>query len=276
MTMIQSKIFVLSGIPEPTVRDYIASLLLEPLLPFGVRVYEGPHIANESGLAPLNDFMVQRPNFTARGRKKVEVIFSWADKKHPGIPTLGSLTTFINAQAASSQSLLNALIAVVKKLEAPFAYLDHLGFETFRDRQNHHRSIFQDQKGPGEDKRFGVFRGLSGIAWRSVIGPDLVRFFGQDALASLKPSLARKIDDGVWVLTPCSLPDEWSSKIYCEGEREIIEALGRDKFFDPDTGALPTLFPDIRQMSPLPVKLRTAEAQTIKGPFDAYNGYTER
>lgn len=275
MTVIQTKLIVLAGIPEPIIRANVASILLDLLLPFGVRVHQGPHATKETGLVPLNEFMVQRPNFVARGRKNVEVMFSWADKQHPGIPSLGSLTTFINAQAASSQSLLDALISVVQKLDAPTAYLDHLGFETFRDRQNHHRSVFQDQKGQGEDKRFGIFRGLSGIAWRNVLGPDLVRFFGQEALESLDSSLAEKIDDEVWVLTPCSLPEEWSSRAYCEGEREIIKTLGCDKFFDPDTGVLPTHFPDIRSISPLPVKLRTPAAKTIDGPFEAYNGYIE-
>ena len=275
MTVVQSQIEVLAGIPQLDVCERVASTLLKPLLKHGLRVSEGPTITAETGLSPLNDFMVERPNFTARGRMKVEAMFSWATRQVPGIPSLGSLATISKVGTVSEAAQLSAMIETMKELSAPIAYLDVRHTDALRNRRNHHRTVFQGQKSKGEDKRFGIYRGLSGIGWRTLIGPDLVDHFGEDALSSLPASLAQKVARSIWLLTPSESPQDWLSNEWCAGEREIIQTLGVEKFFDPATGALPSAMPNIRPLSPHPVKLLAPDATSTKGPFLNYNGYVE-
>jgi hypothetical protein len=126
----------------------------------------------------------------------------------------------------------------------------------------------------GGDRMFNLTSGgMSGIAWHTVLGPDLVRFFGEGALASLPSELARDLGDGLWLLTPCERFEDWTVNTWCEGEAAIIDALGVDCFFDPSTSRQPERKPSLPEFAPYPVKVERSFDDGKTWHWEFLNGY---
>lgn len=254
MAIVNCEIRPLSGIPAQDFLEKTASLLLEPFLNFGPRISEGPILSKETGLEPLNKFMIERPNFSARGRKNFEALFNWSrlQRSHP--PLNGSLSTFIKFDAIEVDILLEALINAVKLLAAPIGYID-VWDNGYRLRHERHMRTYQEGH-TGIDRVFGDFRGFSGIPWKTVLGPDYVHYFGVENLSKLPSNLASEIADGFWLLTPCENHKDWTPEVWCEGEAQIIETLGADSFFKPASETQATRSPTYPTHSPLPIKIQ--------------------
>ncbi len=97
-----------------------------------------------------------------------------------------------------------------------------------------------------------MFRGPAGVAHRTVLGDEL----GENRLASLPAELACRHESGRWVLTPTEDPLEWTCDQWCSGEAAIIEALGPEHFYNPETKALPTVAPELPRVAPYPCRTR--------------------
>lgn len=271
MAILRSHLNVLAGIPTQELLEQASTLVLEPMLPFGIRVYEGPILSNKTKLAPLHEHITERPNFKARGRKSFEAIFNWEKLSRPLLPLTGSITTFIKLEAVDVELMLDSLIKTSQLLEAPFAYLDVLE-NYFRLRRNHHRDIYQEGK-LGIDRVFGDFRGFSGIPWKTVLGPVYVDYFGVDKLRKLPPTLATEIAEDYWLLTPCKDHQDWKSDVWCEGEKEIITMLGIESFFNPQTKEVAKKAPLIPECSSLPIKIQTMSGENSELEWVYLNGY---
>lgn len=269
--ILSAKIETLPGVPAGPVLGELAEELLGPFLGFEPVVYEGPALTVDSGVAPLVEHLVTRPSFSSVGKSNFEALFGWSNYHKPQSPvSTGSVSVFVDIAAVDVDVVLNALVGAAQILQAPFSFLD-VGRDRFRVRENTHRDLYQEGK-TGVDRRAGLCRGLSGVPWRTVLGPVLVDYFGIDALRSLSGELASEIADGFWLLTPCEQYEEWDPNLWSAGEEQIIEALGRDRFFDPVTSALPTVHPPLPPLAAIPVKTQ----QSFDGDaWDFWNGYPE-
>jgi hypothetical protein len=57
------------------------------------------------------------------------------------------------------------------------------------------------------------------------------------------------------MLAGASDPGEWTVDSWCDQERTVIQGLGREYFFDPANGALPSALPDLQGSATVPVFL---------------------
>ncbi len=103
---------------------------------------------------------------------------------------------------------------------------------------------------PTGDVRYGLYRGLAGVAHRMVLGEELVAMFGEDRLGSLPGSIAQRHRTGRWVLSTTEDLLAWTDDRWCPEEAAVIEALGPEHFFDPQTGRLPTVAPEVPEVAP--------------------------
>jgi hypothetical protein len=144
-------------------------------------------------------------------------------------------------------------------LSAPLAVVSHQGpgreRAGWRSREGMHMLAVREAAGP-KIAQYGLFRGLAGVAHRTVLGDELVAMFGEDRLASLPSELVYRHESGRWVLTPTEDPLEWTYERWCSGEAAIIEAFGPEHFFDPTSGALPSVVPKLPKVAPYPCRTR--------------------
>lgn len=156
-----------------------------------------------------------------------------------------------------------ALLADLSELmSSPLAVLSHevprherAGWQS---RVSMHRMAVREALRPGP-AQYGLCRGLAGIAHRTVLGDELVAMFGEDRLGSLPGELAHRRESGRWVLTPTDDALDWTYAQWCRGEAAIVEALGKEHFYDPATGALPSVLPELPEVAPYPCRTRDLE-----------------
>jgi len=78
----------------------------------------------------------------------------------------------------------------------------------------------------------GYHKGLVGLFWRNFFGPPLVRFFG-DKLRALPPDRARDLG-GIWLVEPYDSPELAGTGEARARERELIQQLGPECFYDQE------------------------------------------
>lgn len=248
----------LPGVPPTELIVDALATMARPIIDSKLTIDDGPQLTADGLESELAIFLAERPSFTAVGSGRTEMTVRWMDFVAPGLPRTGSINTYMTVDVDDIGPILEAVASAAQTLHAPFAYVDQFD-DGFRNRRAQHRTIYQQDQ-TGADRVFGLMRGFSGIAWRTVLGPATVEFFGADALGRLPDSLARQVADGYWLLTPCTHPDDWTPERYCDDERQIIETLGPNRFFDPETGALPTVLPVLPDVSPVASTARERDA----------------
>lgn len=144
-------------------------------------------------------------------------------------------------------------------LSSPLAVLSHTSTDWrvragWRSRQALHKNAANEEVRP-QRVFYGLYLGLAGVAHRTVLGDELVAMFGEDRLAALPAEMARR-RNGRWVLTPTADPLEWTHDRWCPGEAAVIEALGPEHFFDPATGRLPAVAPELPRVAPYRCRIR--------------------
>lgn len=190
----------------------------------------------------------------ARGRSNVLTILTedWSGDVQ------GALVLDWTFDPALGDGLVELVVDLSVLLSSPLAVLSHKdaagGRGGWQSRVGPHRAAVRAATRTGS-VFYGLYLGLAGVAHRMVLGDELVAMFGEDRLAALPPELAHR-RNGRWVLTPTDDPMEWTYDRWCPGESAIIEALGREHFFDPSTGALPTVVPDLPEVAPYRCRTR--------------------
>ena len=267
MGILSLKIQPLPGIPVGSVLAELADVMVGPFLEFDPRVDEGPRLSVETGVTPLVEHLATRPQYSSVGRSKYEGSFSWNQFLRPDGPLItGSVTAFVDASAIEVDDVVQSMLKAMQVLQAPFGYVDT---GSFGDRTDSHLELFQEGK-TGSDRIAGLGRGLTGVPWRTVLGPAIVEFFGADKFKALPDELAREVTDDFWLLSPCERHEDWDPDSWCPGEAQIIDTLGRETFFNPATGTLPTVHAPLPPVASIPVKTKQPGSDGI---WEFHNGY---
>ncbi len=88
--------------------------------------------------------------------------------------------------------------------------------------------------------------GLPGLFWRNFFGPPFVRLFGQ-RLESLPPDRVQRLGEELVVIQPYELPTQAGSPEADAHERELIELLGPECFYDHERRQKPTRRPVLEE-----------------------------
>jgi hypothetical protein len=149
---------------------------------------------------------------------------------------------------------VDLLVDLVDLLCSPLAVLSH-EFDWrspggWRTRETRHHFAIKKNRTDNKAVRYGLFRGLAGIAHRMVLGDELVAMFGEQRLASLDPSQGHRCASGHWVLATTAEPLDWTDDRWCPQEAAAISLLGPEHFFEPERGTLPTVVPNLPGVAP--------------------------
>lgn len=211
---------------EGTAEAVVEAFEADPHGPFGVRA-KGP----------------------GRGQGNMMVI---SKNKWAG-PVQGQLSFIWELDPSLADGFVDLLADLSVLLCAPLAVLSHQGGVVdpvgWESRVLRHIEAVQAAP-PSGDVRYGLYRGLAGVAHRMVLGEELVAMFGEDRLRSLPASMAAQHRSGRWVLSSTEDPLAWTVDRWCPEEAAVIEALGPEHFFDPQTGRLPTVTPSVPEVAP--------------------------
>jgi len=123
----------------------------------------------------------------------------------------------------------------------------------------------------------GYHEGLVGLFWRNFFGPPLVRLFG-DRLKALPPERARDLG-GIWLVQPYDSPEQAGTDEARARERELIQLLGPECFYDQerDTRATRTLdLPVLDDQRPPPLPEVEAHKAAAQRRLDEYWAWAKR
>lgn len=89
--------------------------------------------------------------------------------------------------------------------------------------------------------------GLAGLYWRNFFGPPFVRMFGE-RLGSLPSDCVKDLGDGIVLVEPYALPTDADSDAGKAREREFIQLLGPECFYDHEHHVPPRKRPDLSDL----------------------------
>jgi hypothetical protein len=75
-------------------------------------------------------------------------------------------------------------------------------------------------------------KGLPGIYWANLFGPIYVKFFGRERFLSVPAYYKEELSDGGFLILTSETPFDYKEKKVQYMEKEIIEHLGKDAFFE--------------------------------------------
>ncbi|WNG40324.1 hypothetical protein F0U61_46550 [Archangium violaceum] len=119
------------------------------------------------------------------------------------------------------------------------------------DRERKTRLLVPSDDGLGSIETFTVLNyseGLPGLFWRNFFGPPFVRMFGE-RLASLPEDCRRPLAEGLVLVQPYEVPTEAGTEHGDARERELIEHLGPECFYDHAHQTPPTRRPVLDSLS---------------------------
>jgi hypothetical protein len=88
----------------------------------------------------------------------------------------------------------------------------------------------------------GDDEGLAGLFWRNFYGPPFVRLFGE-RLSSLPAECLRRLGDEVVLVQPYELPTEAGTEAGVARERDLLQWLGPECFYNHEHHTLPARRP---------------------------------
>jgi hypothetical protein len=164
--------------------------------------------------------------------------------KESDFPFAGGISWTTSAEEAAQPSWrakhLRAVAELMRLLNAPLA-IASLREEVKSKTQ---RWVRDDA---GEELSFTVRapnEGLAGLFWRNFFGPPFVQLFG-DRLGSIPGHFKQELGDGVVLVQPYELPTQASTPAGLENERQLIEHLGPNCFYDHAHQRKPTRLPNL-------------------------------
>ena len=166
--------------------------------------------------------------------------------------------------AENVEPLVDGAARLCAALDAPLAMIHARDGPSFEQRKAAHRSAAEAVHGRAVYP-WGPKWGLSGVAYRTVLGRPFVDLIGETALAE-SPSTVAERRGALWVLKGAADPTAWTGDRWTPEEREIAQRLGEDLFFNPTSGALPTRTPEIADFPSFPVYVLDAEKTLISVP----------
>lgn len=86
--------------------------------------------------------------------------------------------------------------------------------------------------------------GLPGLLWRNFFGPPFVELFGE-RLTTLPAEFKQELDDGIVLVQPYELPSQAGTPEGLARERQLIEHLGPECFYDHEHHRKPTWLPKL-------------------------------
>jgi hypothetical protein len=179
--------------------------------------------------------------------------FIWIFPTLPDAPPYtGSVSWMTSASSASKTSWRAAhaqqVAEIMRLVQSPLAVA---GLETDLDSKQW-RLIDKSIPTNGEpftysEKEFTVrdySQGLAGLFWRNFYGPPFVRMFGP-RLRSLPPDSLQPLGEELVLVQPYALPTEAGTEASLSRERELIQLLGPECFYDHQRHTLPTRVPTL-------------------------------
>jgi len=134
------------------------------------------------------------------------------------------------ARAADADWAVNHLhqvATVMRLLESPLAITAHRD-----DVDAKHDRLVKADVGLEEVSNLRDYsEGLEGVYWRNFYGPPFVEMFG-DRLGQLPVSARQELEGGIVVVQPYALPTDAFTEAGKAREREFIQVLGPECFFD--------------------------------------------
>jgi len=122
---------------------------------------------------------------------------------------------------------LHQVATLMRLLESPLAITAH----TDDVEAKHHRMVKADV---GLEQVFNLrdySEGLEGVYWRNFYGPPFVELFG-NRLSQLPAGTRQELEGGIVLVQPYALPTDAFTEAGKAREREFIQLLGPECFFD--------------------------------------------
>jgi len=190
----------------------------------------------------------------------------------------GSITWCAHVRSARKPAWRDAHVEQVaqlmRMLDAPYATASLIADMSAKT----HR--FDPRPEGGTELRLttlGYDEGLVGLVWRNFFGPPLVRLFG-DRLKALPPERARDLG-GIWLVEPYDSPELAGTDEARARERELIQILGPECFYDQerDTKATRTLdLPVLDDQRPPPPREVEAHQAAVQKRLDEHWAWARR
>lgn len=256
--LMTAKILTLAGVPSDDVLEDVLADLLGPILDLGLEVNNGPVISTETGITPLLAHLreVPRRGITARGSQGLELSIRWHNSHGVlAMAATGSITIVYQHNEMRTEQVESVVRSALTKLHAPLATIEPNN-GPFAQQRSAVVEAYQATRPKGEG-RFDLAVGLTGFAWKTLLGEPLVEFFTEDALHALPDELASKVDS-IWTVSTAADPADLDAQR--AGDAAVRSALGNERFFDLETQTEPTLVPDIPELAPIPISIRVKDA----------------
>lgn len=240
---VHAEIRVSPGLPQLGVLESALGTFLAPIADRFELIENVGALDPEKAISAIASDIVRKIPYPVDVRGSGSVFFT--AMLHPvAYPRTGSLIAGFDSAAFDVEAIRSGMIEAAVLLGAPWAAI----WPPERARQ--HLSVYQETAAQDE-MWFDLHRGLSGVAPVTFLGPGVADFVGVEALQSLGDDIAGEVSRGNWVLTPCAF-DEWTTESWCEAEREVINVLGSEKFFDPAEPRLPSAGPTLPDRGSFP------------------------
>lgn len=143
--------------------------------------------------------------------------------------------------------LLDSVVAVASYLEAPAGVVCLFGpdWDFLRRRGPYGKVLKALQYEVPIGRLANYCVGVLGVGYRSFVGQPFVDLYGVEALERLAGEGLAWQKGQYWVLAGSESVTSWTADVWCDQERHIIETLGTQFFYNPETGELPKVWPDL-------------------------------
>lgn len=163
------------------------------------------------------------------------------DAENPAAPAL----LIVRSKTTDVARLVNLALDVMREGEAPLGAVEVIDDGLFA-RRRWFAGRFTEKVGayPKTPRHAGAQFAM-GVGFRTLIGPHLAAYVGQDTLADLAAEGGAERRGAHWVLSGAATPEDWRPDAFCDAERRIVERIGARRFLDLRAIALPEVWPPL-------------------------------